>query len=166
MKIKYLGIIALSLHISTHTACSVNYKMLEQEAGSFQQKIFSGKPIDESRLNKGLLFLNREDTIVEEYTHLESFVKKVDEANKELNDRRFLDFSKLCKKIFKETSNPLRKASIYMLFEKIACNSIYSYQHLKKLEEFKRRLKPSSNTPRFPDAFLDNFLSFSGVKSK
>ena len=162
MSIKLLGIMIMTLHLTT-SAYGINHKRLELEADTYQHRIWSRTPSDETMVRGSLSFLSKEDSIDPRYTQTESFLKFYKEANDEINDERFLVFSDTCKKIFEESDN-LHKAAIYMLLEKIREKSLHHLKSIKKLEAFKREHESTFNE-KDANGFLNYFLNIDSIKT-
>lgn len=162
MSIKFLGSMIMVLQLTT-SAYGINYKRLELEADTYQHRIWSRVPSDETMVRGSLSFLNKEDPIDPRYTQTKSFLKFYKEANDEIKDQDFLGFTVTCKKIFEESDN-LHKAAVYMLLEKIKEKSLNHLRSLEKLEKFKRE---HENTLNEKDASgsLDYFLNFDSIKA-
>lgn len=160
MNIKFLGAMVMALQLTT-SAYGINYKRLELEADTYQHRIWSRVPSDETMVRRSLSFVTKEDTIDPKYTRSESFLDFCREANDEIKDEGFLGFSNTCKNIF-ESSDDLHRAAVYMLLEKIREKSLHHLKSIKKIEAFKREYENTHNE-KDANGSLDYFLNIDTV---
>jgi hypothetical protein len=161
MNIKLLGVMIMAAQLTT-SAYGINYKRLEFEADTYQHRIWSRMPSEETMVKESLSFLGDEDTFDQKYVQPKTFLKFYKEANSEINDESFSRFSEVCKKIFEETESDRNKVAVYMLLEKARDKSLKYLSSLKKLEEFKKhhedKLKEND-----ANGSLDYFLNIDKV---
>ena len=138
MTIKFLGVILMTSQLTT-LAYGVNYKRLDFEADTYQHRIWSRVPSDDKMVKSSLSFLSDEDKFDEKYTDFNEFIHSYNEANKEIENENFSQFSGTCKKIFEENNSDRNKAAVYMLLEKVREKSLKHLKSLKKLEKFKKQ---------------------------
>jgi len=138
MNIKFLGVLIMASQLTT-SAYGINYKRLEFEADTYQHRIWSRVPSEETMVKGSLSFIGDEDKFDQKYTQFERFFNFYKEVNSEINDESFLKFSGTCKKIFEESDNDRNKAAAYMLLEKVREKSLKYLSSLEKLEKFKRQ---------------------------
>lgn len=162
MSIKFLGAMIMALQLTT-SAYGINHKRLELEADTYQHRIWSRVPSDETMVRGSLSFVSKEDSFDPRYTQSESFLKFYKEANDEIKDEGFLGFSDTCKKIF-ETSDDLHKAAVYILLEKIREKSLHHLKSIKKIEAFKREYENTLNE-KDANGSLDYFLNIDSIKA-
>lgn len=136
MSIKFLGAMIMALQLTT-SAYGINHKRLELEADTYQHRIWSRVPSDETMVRGSLSFVSKEDSFDPRYTQAESFLKFYKEANDEIKDEGFLGFSDTCKKIF-ETSDDLHKAAVYILLEKIREKSLHHLNYSNEIDTVSR----------------------------
>ncbi len=156
MNIKYLGVMVLSLAIGVNSAYSINYRLLDAEAGTYHHRICVGVSDDETNINRSLCFLSKKDSIDPKYAQLKIFLENQKRANEQLKSPYFLEFSKACKNIFEGTCDSLRKASVHMLFEAVVKKELKFLQRREKRRKFEIQNQYTKN-PGI-DVFLETFF--------
>ena len=138
MNIKFLGALIMISQLTT-SVYGINHKLLEFEADTYEHRIWSRIPSEETMIKGSLSFISDEDKFDPKYIQVASFLKFYKEANNEINHESFLNFSETCKKIFEESDNDRNKVAVYMLLEKVREKSLKYLSSVEKLEKFKRQ---------------------------
>lgn len=149
--------IAVTYQLTT-TTYGVNFKRLDLEADTYQHRILTKVPSDKTMIKKSLCFLTDEEKLNQEYTNSEKFITFYNEANKEISDKEFLNFSSSCKEIFEE-SNDRYKVSAYMLLERVKNKILTQMMSLKKLEDITKQYEYDTKTNTSDTNEILNYFS-------
>jgi len=134
----------LSLFFCLYSAQSVNYQLLEINADTFNNSIWSKFSISLHDINRRLTFLEDEDEkLIEKYTQEDVFEKLYQEKYQKINNEKFREFSNQCKEIYDFNKNFyfVEQAAVHMLYERTAEKVESFYDECQKDKEERKRKK-------------------------
>lgn len=160
MNNEILGIILMTCLLAL-PAYGVNYKRLQLEADTYQNRIWARIPSEEQMIKRSLSFLTEKEEFNLKYTQAESFLQFYQETTEEIKNEYFMQFATVCKKIYEE-GNFKDKVSIYMLFEEVKKMSIKHLALLRKLEKLKQQ-EDTQVKAIDAESILDYFLNIDQI---
>lgn len=123
--LKKFDIIILSMIITicSNKAESCNYKLLDMNADSFNERIWNKVHSSSKVLLERFNFLDYENQdIIEKYTQNSKFNDLYSKYSSEIKNKDFEVFSETCRNLYYEYENidPLVQASAYMMYERVS----------------------------------------------
>jgi len=126
----------------SYNANSINYQLLEHDADTFNNVIWSKLHVTPKLIYERLTFLEDEDEeLIEKYTQEGLFEKLYQEKCQKIDNEKFREFSNQCKFIYEDYNiiDPLIQAAVHMLYECTAqkVENFYDYLSEKRVSRDK-----------------------------
>lgn len=100
-----------------------NYRLLDMNADSFNERLWSRTPISKELISEHLNFLDYEnDQLIDQYAQNEKFKSLYTQYENKILSDEFKKFSNNCREIYEEyeSLDPLVQAATHMMLERVA----------------------------------------------
>ncbi len=134
MLIKLLGILTLISQLN-NSAYSSNMKLLDMEAETYKNKLWSKILISEEDIKNSLFFIYDPKAVDKKYSIKSEFDQLYQREINDVKEENFLKFANICNEIYEQNDTNIKK-SVHMLFERVSKKYNKDYKMLQKLKNF------------------------------